>query len=238
MVLHQCPCTRTFDRKDNFITHQKTCRAHAKIRDLEAQLEEAKRHIRELTDALVRNGSDVVSKEEHLLVQKDQMLREKDLQIWTLNEQLTAALRQARPKQVSNTYNVTVNVFGNECMAHIDPASVLELVKDPPTSVPRFIKMLHAEPTNATIRCTNIREGHYLLSSGDRFVPESKESVHRRLYLTNQSRMLDVATGRMREMEARAAAGKAALEAEEEEEKVREEEEREERRRAVEEARL
>ena len=219
MVLHQCPCTRTFDRKDNFVTHQKTCKAYAKIVGLEARLEEAQRHVRELTDALVRNAPDAPSSQ--LLAQKDQMLREKDMQITTLNQQLTSALKRVQPK-VNITNNVTVNVFGQESLQHIDRANVLQLVKHPPTSVPRFIQMVYEQPANAAIRCANIREPHYIVWKGAQFVAQSKESVHRDLFVTNQHRMMAVVQESVEEMEARVHAARQEADAEEHEERARE----------------
>ena len=181
-------CMKEFSSKWNLDRHlQQDCKACEKIKDLE-------RRNKELTDALVKSANDASSSPLlNILKEKDEALCVKDEQIAALNKELKTALKSARPSNVNITNNVTINVFGSESLDHIDPEAVLTLMRDRETSLPRFIKMVYDEPSNKTIRCVNISKPHYSVWTGNAFVSELKDSVHRKLYHTYKKRMLEMA---------------------------------------------
>ena len=53
--------------------------------------------------------------------------------------------------------------------------------------------MVYEEPSNKTISCASVSKPHYSVWSGNNFVSELKESVHRRIYHTNKKRMMEMA---------------------------------------------
>ena len=202
MVRHVCSCGYETRFKANLRRHQNSTRcdrlAAKPLEVMQARLEAQERQIRDMQEALTKRSHDEGS---------DSLLREKDDQIQRLNDHLTKALdKGGRSKTINITNNVVVNVFGKESLSHIDGAAVLDLVRHPPSSVPKFIQLVYSEPTNKTVRTPNIRDPYYLVSSGDgEFRNESKADVHRELYRTNKERMLNVAQATVEEMEVRAA---------------------------------
>jgi hypothetical protein len=100
------------------------------------------------------------------LAAKDEQLAAKDTQIAALLE--AAKDERKRPRTVNNTTNHTnhtnnyaiahLNVFGKESMDHISQAKMQELIKEPDTSLARFIALKHSIPENMNVRVPNKRE--------------------------------------------------------------------------------
>ena len=129
--LQTCECGYSTERTSNFKQHKTTCK-------------------------MVSEASLLAAKDELIESLKDQ-LAAKDRQI----QELIEVAKKPRVTNVNVEKLDHLNVFGQDCIEHIDPQDIQKLFKDPQRAVPEFIKLKRRNPANKNVRCQNKKQKIY-----------------------------------------------------------------------------
>ena len=141
--LQTCECGYSTERTSNFKQHRMTCKMVS-----EANLLAVK-------DELIESLKDQ-------LAAKDRQMKE---QLAAKDRQIQELIEVAKKPRVTTNVNVEkldhLNVFGQDCIEHIDPQDIQKLFKCPERAVPEFIKLKRRNPANRNVRCQNKKQKIY-----------------------------------------------------------------------------
>ena len=102
--------------------------------------------------------------EANLLAVKDELIENLKEQLAAKDRQIQELIEVAKKPRVTNV-NVEkldhLNLFGQDCIKHIDPQDIQKLFKDPQRAVPEFIKLKRRNPANKNVRCQNKKQKIY-----------------------------------------------------------------------------
>ena len=140
--LQECVCGYASSHTGNFKQHKTTCKMVS-----EANLLAVK-------DELIESLKDQ-------LAAKDRQMKE---QLAAKDRQIQELIEVAKKPRVTNV-NVEkldhLNLFGQDCIEHIDPQDIQKLFKCPERAVPEFIKLKRRNPANRNVRCQNKKQKIY-----------------------------------------------------------------------------
>ena len=129
--LQECMCGYASSHTGNFRQHKTTCK-------------------------MVSEASLLAAKDELIESLKDQ-LAAKDRQI----QELIEVAKKPRVTNVNVEKLDHLNLFGQDCIEHIDPQDIQKLFKCPERAVPEFIKLKRRNPANRNVRCQNKKQKIY-----------------------------------------------------------------------------
>ena len=152
--IYECEfCSKTFSKNSNMHRHMKTCKEKNKL----------------------FTRRDVAEAKAEVAADKDKVINE-------LKRQIEVLLSKVGNTTHNNTFNISINAYGNENLGYLTNNIINKLVQNGPyKSIPRLIKHIHFNPAhkeNHNVKIPNRKEKYAKIYNGESWeLRDKKETI-------------------------------------------------------------